>query len=158
MGTTVAIEKDIEMLGGVPLFSGLSVEQLKIVAFSAERVTYQKGQFLYRKGDKATATFVIMVGNAEIISSSENKNATNIPVLPGAFAGETSMLTQSPRRVSLRAVDDVTALKISKDLLVRLAEDFPEIGIKMVKVLEDRLNQTLDDLGSIQADLKAGIG
>ncbi len=154
----MAIEKDIEMLGSVPLFSGLSDEQLKIVAFSAEHVTYQKGQFLYRKGDKATATFVIMGGNAEIITNSENKNATNIPVMPGAFAGETSMLTDSPRRVSLRAVDDVTALKISRELLLRLAEDFPEIGIKMVRVLEDRLNQTLEDFGGIQADLKSSIG
>jgi len=153
----MALANDIEMLGEVPLFSGLTDEQLKIVAFSAERVTYQTGQFLYRKGDKATATFVIMGGDAEIISSSENKNATNIPVLPGAFAGETSMLTDSPRRVSLRAVDDVTALKISRDLLVRLAEDFPEIGIKMVKVLEDRLNHSLEDLGAIQADLKTSI-
>ncbi len=153
----MAIVKDIAMLGGVPLFSNLTEAQLKIVAFSAEHVTYQRGQFLYRKGDKATATFVIMDGNAEIISSSENKNATNIPVFPGAFAGETSMLTDSPRRVSLRAVDDVTALKISRELLVRLAEDFPEIGIKMVKVLEGRLNQTLSELGNIQAELNAGI-
>lgn len=152
----MAIAKDIEMLGGVPLFSGLSEEQLKIVAFSAEHVTYQRGQFLYRKGDKATATFVIMGGNAEIISSSENKNAANIPVMPGAFAGETSMLTDGLRRASLRAVDDVTALKISRELLVRLAEDFPAIGTKMVQVLESRLNRTLDDLGNIQSELKAG--
>lgn len=152
----MAIAKDIEMLGGVPLFSGLSEEQLKIVAFSAEHVAYQRGQFLYRKGDKATATFVIMGGNAEIISSSENKNAANIPVMPGAFAGETSMLTDGLRRASLRAVDDVTALKISRELLVRLAEDFPAIGTKMVQVLESRLNRTMDDLGNIQEELKAG--
>jgi len=142
------------MLGCVPLFSGLTDEQLKIIAFSAEHVKYDKGQFLYRKGDKATATFVIMSGSAEIVSSSENKNATNIPVMPGAFAGETSMLTDSPRHASLRAAEDVTALKISRDLLVRLAEDFPEIGIKMVKVLENRLSHTLEGLGSIQSELK----
>ncbi len=151
----MAIAQDIAILGGVPLFSGLSEEQLKIVAFSAEHVAYQKGQFLYRKGDKATATFVVLDGQAEIILSSESKNAANIPVKPGAFAGETSMLTDSPRRVSLRAVDDVKALKISRELLVRLAEDFPEIGIKMVKVLENRLNSTLDDLGHIQGQLGA---
>lgn len=150
----MAIVNDIEMLGRVPLFSGLTDEQLKIIAFSAEHVSYEKGQFLYRKGDKATATFVIMSGNAEIVSSSENKNATNIPVMPGSFAGETSMLTDSPRRASLRAADDVTALKISRNLLVRLAEDFPEIGIKMVKVLENRLSQTLEGLGNVQSELK----
>ena len=150
----MAISQDIEMLGGVPLFSDLTEEQLKIVAFSAEHVAYQKGQFLYRKGDKATSTFVLLDGNAEIITNSEAKNSGNIPVLPGAYAGETSMLTDSPRRVSLRAVDEVRVLKISRELLLRLAEDFPEIGMKMVKVLETRLNKTIGEFASIQADLK----
>ena len=153
----MAIVQDIEMLGGVPLFADLTEEQLKIIAFSAEHITYQKGQFLYRKGDKATATFVILDGNAEIITNSENKNSGNIPVAPGAFAGETSMLTDSPRHVSLRAVDEVKVLKISRELLVRLAADFPEIGMKMVKVLENRLNKTLQDFNNVQSDLKVGI-
>lgn len=151
----MAIENDIEMLAGVALFSGLSDEQLKIVAFSAERVTYKKGDFLYRKGDKATETFVIMDGNAELVTGSRKKGAANIAVLPGAFAGETSVLTDSPRRISLRAVDDVMALKISRDLLLRLAEEFPEIGLKMFKMLENRLNQTLSDLENIQEQLKS---
>ncbi len=151
----MAIENDIEMLAGVALFSGLTNEQLKIVAFSAERVTYKKGDFLYRKDDKATETFVIMDGNAELVTGSRKKGAANIPVLPGAFAGEISVLTDSPRRISLRAVDDVMVLKISRDLLLRLAEEFPEIGLKMFKMLENRLNQTLSDLENIQEQLKS---
>ncbi len=150
----MAIDNDTDILKGVALFSGLTDEQLKIVAFSAERVTFKADQLLYRKGDKATATFVILSGNAELVSGSEKKNAANIPVLPGAFAGETSVLTDSPRRASLRAVDDVTALKISRDLLLRLAEEFPEIGVKMFNMLENRLNQTLGDLGNIQKQLE----
>lgn len=153
----MAIKSDIDMLGGVPLFSALTEEQLKIVAFSSERVKYQKGQFLYRKGDKATATFVILAGNAEIIASSEHKSTANIPVKPGAFAGVTAMLTDTPRGVSLRAVGSVTALKISRDLLRRLAQDFPEIGTKMSRVLESRLNETLKELGEIEKQLKSGV-
>jgi len=150
----MAIDNDTDILRGVALFSGLTDEQLKIVAFSSERVVFKTDQFLYRKGDKATATFVILSGAAELVSGSDKKNATNIAVLPGAFAGETSVLTDSPRRASLRAVDDVTALKISRDLLLRLAEEFPEIGIKMFNMLENRLNQTLGDLGNIQKQLE----
>jgi len=48
----------------------------------------------------------------------------------------------------------VTALKISRDLLLRLAEEFPEIGVKMFNMLENRLNQTLGDLGNIQKQLE----
>jgi len=150
----MAIDNDTDILRGVALFSGLTDEQLKIVAFSSERVVFKTDQFLYRKGDKATATFVILSGAAELVSGSDKKNATNIAVLPGAFAGETSVLTDSPRRSSLRAVDDVTALKISRDLLLRLAEEFPEIGIKMFNMLENRLNQTLGELGNVQKQLE----
>jgi hypothetical protein len=35
-----------------------------------------------------------------------------------------------------------------------LAEEFPEIGIKMFNMLESRLNQTLGDLGNIQKQLE----
>ncbi len=150
----MAIDNDTDILKGVALFSGLTDEQLKIVAFSSERVVFKADQFLYRKGDKATATFVILSGTAELVSGSDKKKASNIPVLPGAFAGETSVLTDSPRRASLRAVDDVTALKISRDLLLRLAEEFPEIGIKMFNMLENRLNQTLGELGNIKKQLE----
>ena len=150
----MAIDSDTDILRGVALFSGLTDEQLKIVAFSSERVSFKADQFLYQKGDKATATFVILSGNAELVSGSEKKGTTNTPVLPGAFAGETSVLTDSPRRASLRAVDDVSALKISRDLLLRLAEEFPEIGIKMFKMLENRLNQTLGELSNVQKQLE----
>ena len=152
----MAIENDIRTLGEVQLFAELSDAQLKIVAFSAENVTFQQGQFLYRKGDKSIATFLILEGEAEIVAGSDKKNTGNTPVLPGAFAGEVAMLNETEREVSLRAVDNVKTLKISRELMMRLAVDFPEIGAKLVKVLEKRLNTTLEDLGVVQKDLNSG--
>lgn len=149
----MAIEDDIRMLGGVRLFANLSDAQLKIVAFSGEHVDFQQGQFLYRKGDKSTATFVILNGNAEIVLNADKNNSENILVEPGSFAGEVGMLTNTDREVSLRAVDDVRTLRISRELLLRLANDFPEIGIEMMAILESRLNETLSDLGVLQGDL-----
>lgn len=149
----MAIEDDIRMLGGVRLFADLTDAQLKIIAFSGEHVDFQQGQFLYRKGDKSTAAFVILDGNAEVVISADKKVSDTILIEPGAFAGEIGVLTQTKRDVSLRAVDDVHVLKISRELLLRLAGDFPEIGVGMMSVLEDQLNETLEDLGSIQRDL-----
>lgn len=153
----MAIEDDIEKLAEIQLFAKLTEEQLKIVAFSAEHVEFEKGQYLYRKGDKSLATFVILEGDAEIIAGSDGKSVEIIPVLPGAFAGEIAMLTESLREVSLRAADDLKVLKITRDLLMRMAGDFPEIGVAMMEVLEGRLDDTFDELIDIQRELNADI-
>ena len=47
-----------------------------------------------------------------------------------------------PRTASVKAVESVQTLKITKDTFIHLLTEFPEIAIEIMRELASRLNKT----------------
>jgi CRP/FNR family cyclic AMP-dependent transcriptional regulator len=56
-----------------------------------------------------------------------------------AFVGEIGILCDVPRTATVVATEDLTTLKITKDLFFRMVTDFPTISIEVMRVLAQRL-------------------
>jgi CRP/FNR family cyclic AMP-dependent transcriptional regulator len=56
-----------------------------------------------------------------------------------AFVGDMAILCDVPRTATIVATEDLTALKITKDLFFRMVSDFPTISIEVMRVLAQRL-------------------
>jgi CRP-like cAMP-binding protein len=55
------------------------------------------------------------------------------------FVGEIGILCDVPRTATIVATEDLTTLKITKDLFFRMVSDFPTISIEVMRVLAQRL-------------------
>src|SRR5262245_37906709 len=65
-GVLLSLERDIELLAQVPLFSDLDGDQLRLIAFSSARRELDAGQILFMKGDAATSAFIVSHGAIEL--------------------------------------------------------------------------------------------
>ena len=54
----MALSDDIALLARVPLFTGLTDDKLRLMAFGAERRRLVEGQTLFREGTSADCGFV----------------------------------------------------------------------------------------------------
>ena len=91
------VSQEAEMLRKVPLFSGLSASELKLLAFTSQLLCFAPGEVLLRQGDPADCAYVILEGEAAVLGRPRRCDFV-IAVLgrnsvPGRIAG----LTDAPR-------------------------------------------------------------
>jgi CRP/FNR family transcriptional regulator, cyclic AMP receptor protein len=130
VATTKATMKQLTaVLGVVPLFEGLSKKQLKKVADLADVARFMGGSTLVKQGDIGDSFYVVLTGQAKVVSSGRTVNR----LLPGDHFGEISLLDGGPRTASVVAETEMTLVIImQKDFLNMLSKD-PEITLALLE-------------------------
>ena len=91
----MSLARDMELLRQVPLLSEFPDEQLRLLAFSAENVTYRDGEILFSAGERADAGLVVASG--AITLELEDGSAKPVTFGPGSLVGETALLVETRR-------------------------------------------------------------
>ena len=138
----MSLNKEVEVLRDVPLFSKIDHTQLKLLAFTSENLIYQDGQFLFREGEKGDAAYILLKGKIAVFIETEKGPAEVAQLKRGDVVGEISILCDVPRTAFIKAVESVQTLKVKKDSFIQLLAEFPEIAIEIMRELASRLNKT----------------
>ncbi len=141
----MSIEQEVEILRRIPLFANVEAAKLKLMCFASERITYKSGQSLFEQGDVGDAAFIIIEGTADVIVTHDAPLVV-AQVGKDDIVGEIAILVDIPRTATVTATSDLTTLKITKDLFFRMITDFPEMGVEIMRVLAQRLEQTTAQL------------
>ncbi len=91
----------------------------------------QKGQYLFRDGDKAEAAYVVAAGCIGIFRNVDGKNSPVGRIRKGEFFGEMAILDGSDRRATAVALEDTTLSIVSKDML----EEKMEASDKLIRTI-----------------------
>lgn len=143
----MSLESEVEALKKVPLFANIETSKLKLMAFASERLTFRPGQVLVKQGDQGDAAYIILEGEAEVVLSQDDGSEVVVATLTkNSVLGEIAILCDVPRTATVRAKDKTETLKITKDLFFRLVQDFPQIGLEVMRILAARLEKTTQDL------------
>jgi len=147
----VSIEQEVEILRRIPLFANIEPAKLKLMCFASERITYKEGQSLFEQGDVGDAAFIIIDGTADVIVT---RDAPMVVAQVGKdeIVGEIAILVDIPRTATVTTTSELTALKVTKDLFFRMITDFPEMGVEVMRVLAQRLEQTTAQLLKARAE------
>lgn len=138
----MSLNKEVEVLRDVPLFSKIDHTKLKLLAFTSEKLIHQDGQFLFREGDTGDAAYIVLQGKVAVFIQTEKGPVEVAQLKRGDVVGEISILCDVPRTASVKAVESVQTLKITKDTFIHLLTEFPEIAIEIMRELASRLNKT----------------
>lgn len=138
----MGLQEEVELLRNIPLFAKIEPSKLKLLAFTSERLTFPRGQELFKQGDIGDAAYVIISGTAEVVIETPSGPLTVAQVGKNAFVGEIAILIDVPRTASIRPTTDLETLKISKDLFFRLMTEFPEMAVEVMRELARRLDKT----------------
>ena len=153
----MALSEEASTLRQVPLFAGVSAPRLKLIAFSAERVTYRPGELLCLQGEAGDAAFVILSGRAEVLVDGPQGPNRVAELSENDVVGEIAILCDVTRTASVKAVTEVEALRICKQTFLKLMADFPEMAIEVIRVLADRLSQTTRELAAAKSRLEQSV-
>lgn len=129
---TAALEK-------IPLFSGISHNHLKLLAFSSRRIDFADGQRLIKEGEPGKYAFVILDGEIEIVLGKGKKENVIATYGKDTLIGELSLLTDALTTATVRAAGPVTALRIEKDVFLQLMEGDGMVASQVASWVSNKL-------------------
>ena len=130
-------KRGIELLGQVPLFSGLSRRDLRRLAEHADEVSYRERETIVDAGQLGGTFYVILEGEAKVA-----RNGRTVSRLgPGEFFGEIALLDGGPRTASVVAETPVVAVRIFKRSFDEVVSQEPSVASKILAVVARRLRE-----------------
>jgi CRP-like cAMP-binding protein len=149
----MALDDDVRILSGVSLFASMSEDQLRLLAFGAERVHFAAGEEVYRRDDPADTAFLVLSGRIQLLREEEGQRLDVGFVGPGALMGELALIADTHRPTSAVAVSDCELMRLDRKLFQRILREYPEVAaalhdriiaelqamIRRIEALADRL-------------------
>jgi CRP-like cAMP-binding protein len=148
------LNDEVELLGKVSLFAGLQPSQLKLLAFTSQRLTFEEGDFLFRQNDPAYEAYVVLSGTAEVIVEINGSEMVVASLEKNAIVGEIAILSDVARTATVRAATELETLCIEKEQMLKLLREFPSMAIDVMRVLAERLTATTADLSKARQELE----
>ncbi|MBI3915298.1 MAG: cyclic nucleotide-binding domain-containing protein [Chloroflexi bacterium] len=146
----------IEFLRRLQLFKELKDADLAELYKSAEELAYAPGQIIMEEGSPPDALYVILDGDVEILKQSGGQNVSIAVRRAGEVLGELSLLAQTPRTASVRALVPSQILKISAQSFKHLLACSPSAPLAMMHTIMERLRNTESMLH--QSEKMASLG
>lgn len=150
----MSLREEVELLQRIPLFANVEASKLKLLAFTSERIAFESGQVLFRQGDAGDAAYIIIEGDAEVLVSGASGPIQVAVLGRNEIVGEIAILCDVPRTATIRALQRVVCLRISKDLFLRLINEFPQIAVAVVRELASRVEAGNQKLRTALAEIE----
>jgi HEAT repeat protein len=138
---TLSTLERVLLLREVPMFSGLSPEDLEQIADIAQEQLYSTGTLICREGERGSTLFIIVTGKVEVIKGMGKTENVIAVREPGEFVGEMAILESAPRSATLRAQEDVRVLIIEGEAFKAILMDRPEVAISVLQHMSTRVRQ-----------------
>ena len=139
----MGLQDDIRILSTVPLFAGMNDDQMRLVAFGAERRHLSAGQTLFREKAPAECADVVARGRFELSSLGRGgKPRVEAVAERGTMLSELALVTMVERKYTAVAMEDADVIRITRALFHRLLEEYPE----MAAIIEARIRASISGL------------
>jgi CRP-like cAMP-binding protein len=134
---------DLNVLARVPLFGGLSSEELELVAAKAVRREHDRGAVIFFEHEPGDAMYIIEEGQVRIYRVAEDGREKTLALLSeGDFFGEMALIDDEPRSAIAEATEPCVLLAIHKRDVHSLIQANPSIALSMIQGLSRRLRET----------------
>lgn len=131
-----------EELAHLPLFEGLSGEQLEQFAALLDICYLTKGMRVFEQGDAAEYLYILLEGEVLIrYKPYDGDELTVARVVPGGVFGWSAALGRSVYTASTVVVQDGKAYRLRAEKLQKLCGQCPETGVILLRRLTEVISQ-----------------
>jgi len=148
------LETNIELLGCVPIFQGLTQDQLSAIANKGRKTYVSEGATIVRAGDKGDTAYLILTGLA-ITDPQDGSGLIADTLDPGTLVGELAMLVETTHTLTVKAKARVRALALERADLYQVMEADPSIAHHFAEKLVDRLIMLGSELRQVDTQFAA---
>jgi len=135
-----AIMSRLIFLKTIPLFEGLSLDDLLSVDEALGNDSYLAGEAIVGEGESGATLFILARGRASVRIGAEQKEVAQLG--EGEFFGEMALFDDQPRSASIIALTDTTLLTLDRDRFSTLVMQRPEVLFHICKMFGARLRET----------------
>jgi CRP-like cAMP-binding protein len=135
--TRTSHDSRIRHLQRVPIFSGLTEQELRRIAELSRIVEVPAGTVVTEIGQPGEAFFVIIDGTVAV----RTPVGAGTQLQPGDFFGEMSLLDGEPRSATVVATTDLRLLIVDRSHFWRLADETPDLIRRILMILSRRVRR-----------------
>jgi CRP-like cAMP-binding protein len=140
-------------LGHTALFSSLDEPRLLLLIQRVRLRQLAEGQVLFKVGDPPDGLYVVAVGEVAVFATAKGLELEVDRLGEGAFFGETALLTNQRRSVTVRATADCELLVIDRDAIGALLAASPMVLLVLLRFMRDRLVKRMVETSRLLAAL-----
>ena len=139
-----------DIFGQLSLFAGLTPAELASLAERAVQKRYSAGEVLFHEGEPCSGLFVVAQGSVKIFKTSGAGREIMLAIesAPSSVA-EVPLFDGGPYPAAVSAVDQVVAYHISKQDFQSACRQNPELPLKVLAVVGQRLRQLVRIVESV---------
>ena len=134
-----------QTLAKVPIFSGLTENEL---GFLTQRIVprqYSAGEMVFGEGEPCSGLYVVKSGNVRIYKSSPTGREQVLSIDgPGSSIAEIPVFDGGAYPASAAATEDATLLFVSKQDFQALCLAHPQVPLKVLRVVGARLRRLVE--------------
>ena len=129
-----------ETIRSIPLFSGLSREDIAKILGKLEEKSFAAGATIFSQGEKGDSFYLTQSGAVQVVLESAGGRSESIAVLgPQEWFGEMALLSGEPRSATIRAVKDTIVWRLSREDWDELIEKHPTWLLHFCATLSKRV-------------------
>ena len=135
--STVSFEKKITLLKRIHLFTDLNRPALKKIADLLEEMEYQKGHYVFKKGEEGEAVYIISSGKVSV----RDDDFIFGYLRDGDVFGEYALIDNKARSASIYAEEQLNLLRLSKKNFTKVLADNREVQLGLLRMFVNRLRE-----------------
>jgi CRP/FNR family transcriptional regulator, cyclic AMP receptor protein len=134
-------EEKLRLLSMVDILEPLSRAEIKELSLRIPDTYFQRGQILYTPKERSEALFMLKKGRVRIYRVGRDGRELTLTVVgAGTVFGEMSLTAQRLENAYAEAMEPTVVCKMKRHDLERLVMDKPQVGLKVMRVLSERLS------------------
>jgi CRP/FNR family transcriptional regulator len=140
-----------DLLARVPLFEGLAPDELRWIGEAAQLRTFAEGECLFEIGEPGRSLFIVTAGTVQVLHPNRAMSFQLARIGPGEFIGEMSLLDDSPRSATAKAICEVEALVLDKSDFHRLVVARPDVALHLLGVMSRRMRKADEHISGLNS-------
>jgi CRP/FNR family transcriptional regulator, cyclic AMP receptor protein len=133
-------DQEVELLSTVALFESLSKEEIRVLVRQNSEVRLGEGETFYAPWEQGGKLFILKKGRMRLYRSEGGREFTLEVVDAGTVFGEMAFTPHRLRESYARATEPSVVFTMERAAVERLIEEKPQVGIKMISLLSERLH------------------
>lgn len=119
--------QDIDRLANSAIFYSLPKNIIAEIHSRSERLVFNGGEIIFSQNDASEHVYVILLGTVSLSHNQDNGKEVELAVYrAGEVFGEMSLLTESPRFVTAKAIEKTSIIAVPRDVFLSLYRRYPE--------------------------------
>lgn len=130
----------LDPLAASPYFADLTGDERRRILSLARRRRYEEGAVLFLEGEECAGLYIVLQGLVKVYKTSEDGREQILRLMaPGDSFNEVPVFDGGPNPASAAAVEPSETLVFSRDLVLRLLDEYPAFARAVVRTLASRL-------------------